>query len=291
MKFRFAGLLALGLASKPPVAIDAVFDSNGVEIHYVSAGEGEPVVLLHGWMSDVSMWGRLDTNPATEQYQLIAVDLRGHGKSDKPHDPEQYGAEMAEDVVRLLDHLELKKAHLIGYSMGAIVAGKIAATHPDRVLSIVYGGQAPILTHDVNAVKVDAREIEVFAKAVEEGKGLGSYLIDVTPADKPKMSEEYANALAKVLYDGKDVKAFAAAGRGIKNLDVTLDQLAKCTAPMLFIHGSKEVEATKLRAALIVEELGRGELKVIEGTDHMTTLLDPEFGDTIDEFLEGIGRE
>lgn len=291
MKFRFAGLLALGLASKPPVVIDAVFDSNGVEIHYVSAGEGEPVVLLHGWMSDVSMWGRLDTNPATEQYQLIAVDLRGHGKSDKPHDPEQYGAEMAEDVVRLLDHLELKKAHLIGYSMGAIVAGKIAATHPDRVLSIVYGGQTPILTHDVNAVKVDAREIEVFAKAVEEGKGLGSYLIDVTPADKPKMSEEYANALAKVLYDGKDVKAFAAAGRGIKNLDVTLDQLAKCTAPMLFIHGSKEVEATKLRAALIVEELGRGELKVIEGTDHMTTLLDPEFGDTIDEFLEGIGRE
>ncbi len=291
MKFRFAGLLALGLASKPPVVIDAVFDSNGVEIHYVSAGEGEPVVLLHGWMSDVSMWGRLDTNPATEQYQLIAVDLRGHGKSDKPHDPEQYGPEMAEDVVRLLDHLELKKAHLIGYSMGAIVAGKIAATHPDRVLSIVYGGQTPILTHDVNAVKVDAREIEVFAKAVEEGKGLGSYLIDVTPADKPKMSEEYANALAKVLYDGKDVKAFAAAGRGIKNLDVTLDQLAKCTAPMLFIHGSKEVEATKLRAALIVEELGRGELKVIEGTDHMTTLLDPEFGDTIDEFLEGIGRE
>lgn len=291
MNFRFAGLLALGLASKPPVVIDAVFDSNGVEIHYVSAGEGEPVVLLHGWMSDVSMWGRLDTNPATEQYQLIAVDLRGHGKSDKPHDPEQYGPEMAEDVVRLLDHLELKKAHLIGYSMGAIVAGKIAATHPDRVLSIVYGGQAPILTHDVNAVKVDAREIEVFAKAVEEGKGLGSYLIDVTPADKPKMSEEYANALAKVLYDGKDVKAFAAAGRGIKNLDVTLDQLAKCTAPMLFIHGSKEVEATKLRAALIVEELGRGELKVIEGTDHMTTLLDPEFGDTIDEFLEGIGRE
>lgn len=291
MNFRFAGLLALGLASKPPVVIDAVFDSNGVEIHYVSAGEGEPVVLLHGWMSDVSMWGRLDTNPATEQYQLIAVDLRGHGKSDKPHDPEQYGPEMAEDVVRLLDHLELQKAHLIGYSMGAIVAGKIAATHPDRVLSIVYGGQAPILTHDVNAVKVDAREIEVFAKAVEEGKGLGSYLIDVTPADKPKMSEEYANALAKVLYDGKDVKAFAAAGRGIKNLDVTLDQLAKCTAPMLFIHGSKEVEATKLRAALIVEELGRGELKVIEGTDHMTTLLDPEFGDTIDEFLEGIGRE
>lgn len=291
MKFLVTALIALGFAPRPGFATDAVFDSNGVKIRYVTAGEGEPIVLLHGWMSDASMWGRLDTNPATEEFLLIAVDLRGHGKSDKPHDPEQYGPEMAEDVVRLLDHLELKKAHLVGYSMGAIVAGKIAATHPDRVLSVVYGGQAPILTTDVNDVKADAREIELFAKAVEEGKGLGSYLIEVTPADKPKMSQEYADALAKVLYDGKDVKAFAAAGRGIKNLDVTLDQLAKCTAPVLFIHGSKEAEATKLRAALIVEELGRGELKVIEGADHMTTLLDPEFGDTIDEFLERAGRE
>ncbi|MBL8769435.1 MAG: alpha/beta hydrolase [Planctomycetes bacterium] len=282
---------ALSVVPHDTDAIDAVFDSNGVEIRYVTAGEGEPVVLLHGWMSDGSMWGRLDTNPATEEYQLIAVDLRGHGKSGKPHEPEQYGPEMAEDVVRLLDHLELKKAHLVGYSMGAIVAGKIAATHPDRVLSLVFGGQAPVLTTDVKEVKVDAREIEVFAKAVEEGKGLGSYLIEVTPADKPKMSEDYANALAKVLYDGKDVKAFAAAGRGIKHLDVTLDQLARCSAPILFIHGSKEAEATKLRAALIVEELGRGDIKVIEGADHMTTLLDPEFGDTIDEFLEKVGRQ
>lgn len=290
MKFLVTALIALGFAPRPGFAADAVFDSNGVKIRYVTAGEGEPIVLLHGWMSDASMWGRLDTNPATEEFLLIAVDLRGHGKSGKPHEPEKYGPEMAEDVVRLLDHLELKKAHLVGYSMGAIVAGKIAATHPDRVLSVVYGGQAPILTTDVNDVKADAREIELFAKAVEEGKGLGSYLIEVTPADKPKMSQEYADALAEVLYDGKDVKAFAAAGRGIKHLDVTLDQLAKCTAPLLFIHGSKEAEATKLRAALIVEELGRGELKVIEGADHMTTLLDPEFGDTIDEFLESVER-
>src|SRR4051794_16055421 len=170
-------------------AADSVFDSNGVKIRYVTAGKGEPIVLLHGWMSDSSMWGRLDTNRATKEYQLIALDLRGHGKSDKPHAVDKYGPEMAEDVVRLLDHLKLPKAHLIGYSMGAIVAGKVAATHPDRVLSVVYGGQAPILT---GKVKADAREIEVFAKAVEEGKGLGSYLLEVMPADKPKLTEEQA---------------------------------------------------------------------------------------------------
>ena len=220
MKYRslLAAFIAFCLAPKPAVAADDVFDSNGVKIRYVTAGKGEPIVFLHGWMSDSSMWGRLDTNPAAKEYQLIAVDLRGHGKSDKPHEPEKYGPEMAEDVVRLLDHLKLPKAHLVGYSMGAIVAGKVAATHPDRVLSVVYGGQAPILTEKV---KADAREIDVFAKAVVEGKGLGSYLQEVMPADKPNLTEEQANALAKILYGDKDVKAFAAAGRGIKNLDVT----------------------------------------------------------------------
>jgi pimeloyl-ACP methyl ester carboxylesterase len=138
-------LLFLSLALPGRVkAADDVFDSNGVKLRYVTEGKGEPIVLLHGWIADSSMWGRLDANPATKEYQLIAVDLRGHGKSDKPHDPEKYGPEMAEDVVRLLDHLRLPKAHLVGYSMGAIVAGKVAATHPERVLSIVYGGQAPL---------------------------------------------------------------------------------------------------------------------------------------------------
>jgi pimeloyl-ACP methyl ester carboxylesterase len=263
-------------------AADHVFDSNGVRIHYVTEGKGEPIVLLHGWMSDSSMWGRLDTNPAAKEYQLIAVDLRGHGKSDKPHEPEKYGPEMAEDVVRLLDHLKLPKAHLVGYSMGAIVAGKVAATHPDRVLSVVYGGQAPILT---DKVKVDAREIEVFAKAVEEGKDLGAYLLEVMPADRPKLTEEQAKALAKILYGAKDVKAFAAAGRGIKDLDVTADQLKKCKAQILFVHGSKEAASTKERASAITKLLGRGEIKVIGGADHMTTLTNPEFAKTIQEFL------
>src|SRR4051812_16634279 len=182
-----AAFIAFCLAPEPAVAADGVFDSNGVKIRYVTAGKGEPVVLLHGWMSDAGMWGRLDTNPAAGEYRLIAVDLRGHGKSGKPHEPGSYGPEMAEDVVRLLDHLGLPKANLVGYSMGAIVAGKVAATHPERVSSVVYGGQAPILTGEV---KADAREVDVFARAVERGGGLGSYLLEVTPADKPKLTAE-----------------------------------------------------------------------------------------------------
>src|SRR4051794_6637350 len=116
-------LLILTVAAVNPVhAKDGVFDSNGVKIRYVTEGKGEAVVLIHGWMGDSSMWGRdaagntkLDTS-RSNGFQVIAIDCRGHGKSDKPHDPDKYGPEMAADVVRLLDHLAIEKAHLIGYS-------------------------------------------------------------------------------------------------------------------------------------------------------------------------------
>jgi len=277
----------LCLASTPIHAIDDVFDSNGVKIRYVSEGTGVPVVLIHGWMSDSSMWGsdksgntKLDTS-RTDGFQLIALDCRGHGKSGKPHDPEQYGAEMAADVVRLLDHLKIEKVHLIGYSMGAYVAAKVAATHPERVLSIVYGGQAPLLA---SGKWSDSAEVEIFANAVDEGKDLGVYLRAVTPADR-RPTEEAATALAKWLYDGKDVKAFAAAGRSFKNLRVTVEELKKCNAPMLFIHGSNESDELKNRVATMRQLLGRGEVKVIDGADHRTTLMRPEFGSAILEFL------
>jgi pimeloyl-ACP methyl ester carboxylesterase len=265
-------------------AADESFDSNGVKIRYVTEGAGEPVVLLHGWMSDSTMWGR-DASGNTklsplDGFQLIAMDCRGHGKSDKLYDPAKYGVEMAEDVVRLLDHLKIKKAHLIGYSMGAFIAGKVAASHPERLLSIIYGGQAPLLIGESGS-----REIDVFARAVDEGKGLGPYIIEVSPPDK-KPTLEAANAVANLMYAGKDVKAWAAAGRSFNGLEVRAEDLRKCKVSTLFIYGSKESQSTKTRVASLLKELGGGELKIVEGGDHMTTLAKPEFGTTIVEFLK-----
>ncbi|MFM9996566.1 MAG: alpha/beta fold hydrolase [Phycisphaerales bacterium] len=283
------GVLVLGSSVlRTAEAADGVFDSNGVKIRYVTEGEGEAVVLIHGWMGDSSMWGRdqagntkLDTTRA-QGFRLIALDCRGHGQSDKPHDPAQYGPEMAADVVRLLDHLKIEKAHLIGYSSGSFIAGWVAATHPERVRSVVYGGQAPVIE---GAKASDFSDCDVFAKAVDEGNGLGSYIIAVTPADRPTPTEEQANAFAAYLYAGKDVKAFAAAGRGFKNLEVTTEQLRACAAPVLFIHGGNESAHVKGRVARVHTLLGRGEVKIVEGGDHMTTLLNPEFESTIREFL------
>ncbi|MBX9584863.1 MAG: alpha/beta hydrolase [Gemmataceae bacterium] len=274
-------LVVCGLVPRLALAADDVFDSNGVKIHYVTAGKGEAVVLIHGWMSDSGMWGRLDTNPATKEYQLVALDCRGHGKSDKPHDATKYDAEVAADVVRLLDHLKIEKAHLVGYSSGSFVAGKVAATYPDRVRSVVFGGQAPVIGE---VKESDFSEVELFAKLVDEGKDLGEYLLAVLPKGS-KPTAEQAKAIAGFLYAGKDVKAFAAAGRGYKKLAVTEEELKRCKAPMLFIHGGDESDHVKGKVTAARTALGRGELKVIDGGNHMTTLTKPEFGSSINTFL------
>ena len=107
---RFGLLLAFVLVVVPVAhAQDAgqFFDSNGVQIHYVDQGEGEPVVLVHGFMASYASWDAtaiMETLQAAG-YRVIALDCRGHGESGKPRDPQRYGLEMVRDVVRLLDYL------------------------------------------------------------------------------------------------------------------------------------------------------------------------------------------
>jgi pimeloyl-ACP methyl ester carboxylesterase len=105
-------------------------------------GSGPPVVLIHGLFASAQMnWGVPGIIRALAQdYQVIAMDVRGHGGSDKPDEEKAYGVELAEDVARLLDHLKIKKAHVIGYSMGGLITMKLMTLHPERVQSAVLGG-------------------------------------------------------------------------------------------------------------------------------------------------------
>lgn len=289
----------LVLAS-PAQSVDAVFDSDGVEIRYVTEGTGEAIVVVHGWMGDSSTWGR-DLRGETRLkampgFRAIAIDCRGHGQSGKPHEVGRYGVEMAADVLRLLDHLQIEKAHLIGYSSGAFIIGKVAAMRPDRVLSILYAGQAPLLlpkepaAGKPAAAGASSSEVETFARFVEAGGDLGEYLLAITPPDRPKPTPAQASALAKVMYGGKDLKALVAAGRSFGQLAVAVDDLRKCQAPTLFLHGADESAAVRDAVAMARQRLGReerphGELRLVAGGDHVTTLAKPEFAVAVREFL------
>lgn len=118
------------------------FVSNGVPIHYSIAGKGEPVVLIHGLSANARVNWELPgtTETLAKHYEVISLDCRGHGKSGKPQSEDQYGLQMVEDVVRLMDHLHIAKAHVVGYSMGGMIVLKMLALHPDRVSTAILGG-------------------------------------------------------------------------------------------------------------------------------------------------------
>ena len=138
-------LVFLGRPARMPAADEPTsdfFDAKGVKIHYLTAGEGEAVVLIHGLYSSAELnWRRPGVlGDLAKDHRVIALDMPGHGRSDKPEDEAAYGLQLVEDVVLLLDHLNVKKAHVVGYSLGGMVAAKLAAKHPDRVLSVALGG-------------------------------------------------------------------------------------------------------------------------------------------------------
>lgn len=119
--------------------------NDGVRIHYEVEGEGPPLVLCHGLASSLEVWRIWGfVEGLKDKYKLILIDARGHGYSDKPHDPEAYGIEsLVADVVTVLDDLNIEKAHFLGYSMGGQIGWSIGKYAPDRFSSLIIGGMPP----------------------------------------------------------------------------------------------------------------------------------------------------
>jgi pimeloyl-ACP methyl ester carboxylesterase len=261
-------------------AADQFFDSNGVQIHYVVEGRGEPVLLIHGFaISSAFQWGMPGIqSKLAKQYQVIAMDNRGHGRSAKPHDPAKYGQEMVEDAVRLLDHLQIKKAHVVGYSMGAFITLKLLTMHPDRLLSATLGGAG-------RSTALDQQFLEDLADSLERGKGFGPLILRLNPPNRPKPTEQEIRPVNQFLSLTNDTKALAAVVRGGMKALVALDDeaLMRNRVPALALVG----ELDPLRAG--VEELRPRlpylDVIVVPRGDHIDTPSRPEFLNKLEAFL------
>jgi pimeloyl-ACP methyl ester carboxylesterase len=261
-------------------AEDHYFDSDGVKIHYVVEGQGEPVILVHGFTASIPVQWQLPGifSKLAKDYQVIALDNRGHGKSDKPHDSKQYGPTMVDDVIRLMDHRKLDKAHVVGYSMGGFMTDYLISKYPDRVITATLGGAGWMQDGDERMAFIGE-----LAESLENGKGIRPLIERLTPADRPKPTEEQISAVNQMLMLTNDAKALAACIRAMPQLAVTEASLRANKVPTLAIIGAKD----PLKAGVDELQGCMANLKVvvIEGADHMTAFTNPQFVAALRDFL------
>lgn len=241
--------------------------SDGVKIHYLTLGEqGTQVVLIHGYTGTAH--GNWFANGIAERlaqkHRVVAIDCRGHGKSEKPHDPQKYGPQMAADVIELMDHLKIDKAHVHGYSMGGFIVTQLLATHPDRFFTASYGG----------------------AGVPEEDASLRAQV----PKDKPGVDPQEAEA-SKTLGGNpdRDDQALAAvrqypwdpAKRG--KIDLTTIAI-----PVLAING--EFDQPNAKTHRMQRELRDFKAVVLPGKSHLTAIMvgyiPPEYVESLAEFID-----
>jgi len=210
---------------------------------------------------------------------VIAFDARGHGKSGKPHEPEAYGAEIAWDIVRLLDHLDIAKAHIVGYSMGAHIVALLLTLAPERFLSATLGGASGRRRWTAE----DDRRTQVESEEMERGL-LNSQIVRLRAPGTPIPRPETMRALSEQFLEGKDRYALAALRRSNKAQVVTPAQMQAVRVPVLGIVGSKDPYRASFDELMTI--IPGMSLAVLEGATHANAPTHPEFVAGVAEFLK-----
>ena len=243
------------------------FHNGSVEISYLDEGEGDPIVLVHGfastkntnwvypgWVATLTKAGR----------RVIALDNRGHGESSKPYDPEEYHiGTMAGDVRALMDHLNIQRADMMGYSMGGRITAYLAQQYPQRVRCVILGG---------------------IGMAMIDGGGPGENVIKALEADSLEDVTDPMGRTFRAFADqtGSDRRALAACLRGYRRL-MTREEAASISVPVLIAVGTTDDVSGS--GPLLAEVIPGSQFIDITNRDHMRAVGDRIYKDGVLEFL------
>jgi pimeloyl-ACP methyl ester carboxylesterase len=247
--------------------MNKTFSNGPVELAFLDEGEGEPIVLVHGFASNKEAnWvapGWVSTLVAAGR-RVIALDDRGHGQSSKLHDPADYHtSRMADDVRALLDHLKIERADVMGYSMGARITAFLSLEHPAHVRSAILGGLGSHLVDKIGLPMSIAEAME--APSLADVKDING-----------QMFRRFAEQTKS------DLKALAACIRGSRQT-LTREQIATITLPVLVAIGTKDHVAGS--ASELAAMMPNARALDIPGRDHMLAVGDKVYKQGVLEFL------
>ncbi|WP_339510518.1 alpha/beta fold hydrolase [Pseudomonas sp. RL_15y_Pfl2_60] len=259
----------------------AYFDNDGCQLHYEVYGHGKPLVLVHGLGSSTRDW-EYQIPELSAHYRVIAMDVRGHGRSDKPH--ERYNmATFADDVAALIEHCQLGPVHLVGISMGGMIGFQLAVDRPELLVSLTIINSGP---------EVRAKSISDYVQIAKRwtlsrvlsletiGKALGKLLF-------PKPEQAELRTKIEQRWPQNDKRAYLASLDAIIGWSVR-EQISRITCPTLVISGDRDYTTVAQKQAY-VDQLSNARLVVIKDSRHATPMDQPQlFNSCLLEFLNEV---
>lgn len=271
-----------GCASAPPPLRTNDLGVSGATIHYEVAGEGDPVVLIHGGYGDRRMWDE-QIGPLSRLFKVVRYDHRGFGRSSRPHGV--YSP--ASDLTALLDHLGIERAHLVGNSMGGTFAIDFALMHPERVrsLTLINAGADgyPYATEDLERLG------DVF-RAAESGSAETAITLFITNPmlDVARTMPKVRRAVELMLNDNRGIFTLAAWPQQ-KLTPPAYSQLGGIMVPTLAIIGAQDAAGARAASNATAVSIPGSKIERVEGGDHLVHMEKPEaVNKLLIEFLGGV---
>jgi pimeloyl-ACP methyl ester carboxylesterase len=256
---------------------------NGIDLYYVEVGTGEPLLLVTGFGADHLSWG-FQLGAFSAGHRVIAFDNRGAGRSSAPDLP--YTTKlMADDAVALMDRLGIESAHVLGVSLGGMIAQEVALAHPARVRSLQLHATAARPDRYVLALLENLRTVRGLVGAEAAQRATALWLFAATTFNqRPEFVETMLYAARTQPYPQSDV-GFARQGDAIVSHDA-LDRLGAITCPTLVGVGDEDALAPLRFSREIVRAIPHAELHTIAGAGHVAFWEKPaEFNALCLEFL------
>ncbi len=246
----------------PVAALKSGYASvNGIQLYYATAGEGEPVVLLHGGLANSDYWGQ-QVAALAQHHKVIVVDSRGHGRSTRDARAYSYDL-MSDDVVALLDHLKIAKADIVGWSDGGIIGIDLAIRHPTRVNRIF--SFAP--NTKTSGVKPDTEKNPVFASYIERA-GNEYRKLSKTPDQYDAFVEQISHMWGtQPNWSDEDLK--------------------KINTPVMIVDGDHDEAIVREHLEYIANTIPNAGLLILPNTSHFAFIQAPkEFNEAILNFID-----